>query len=106
MERTVGRHRLDVRYETDKRGVAFEDHVELTHLVALHTVRTLRIDLVPVHITVDAFYHRGRTFQIAKPVLGVRRAQRGNVLLDKGLEDAVDVRANGCAISRAVVLRS
>ena len=34
----------------------------------------------------------------------MRRAQCCGVLLNKGLEDAIDVRANGFAIGRAVVL--
>src|SRR5260370_13542826 len=71
---------------------------------ALHAVRVLRIDLVPLHVTVDTFDHRARTFQVAEPVLSVRRAQGSDVLFDKGLEDAVDVRANGFAISSAVAL--
>jgi len=50
------------------------------------------------------FDHLARAFQVAEPVLGVRRAQGGGVFLDEGLEDAVDMRANGFAISRAVVL--
>src|SRR6266851_194614 len=104
MERTVGRHRLDIGNEANKRRIGFEDHVELTHFVALHAVWTLRIDLVPLHVTVDAFDHRARTFQVTEPVLSVRRAQSSDVLFDKGLEDAVDVRANGFAISSAVFL--
>jgi hypothetical protein len=34
----------------------------------------------------------------------MRRAQGRDVFLDKCLEDAIDVRANGFAIGRAVVL--
>ena len=104
MERPVWSVRLDIRYEAHKGGIAFEDHVELAHLVALHAVRTLRIDVVPFHVTIDAFDHGARALQVAKPVLGVRRPQRRSILFDKGLEDAVDVRADSLAISRAVVL--
>src|ERR1700716_1492179 len=86
MRRRAGPIRLNVGDEADKRRIAFEDHVELTHLVTLHAVRTLRIALVPVHVTIDAFDHRARTFQIAEPVLRMSRAQRRHVLLDEGLE--------------------
>lgn len=44
------------------------------------------------------------SFQVAEPVFSVRRAQGRDVFADKGLGDAVDVRANRFAISRAVVL--
>src|SRR5205814_9058279 len=49
MKRTIRRIRINIGDDADKRRIAFEDHVELAHLVALHTVRALRIDLVPVH---------------------------------------------------------
>ena len=104
MVRSVGRDGLDVGDEADKRGIAFEDHIELAHLVALHAVRTLWIDLVPIHVTIDAFDHRARTFQIAEPVLCMCRAQGRGVFLDERLKDAVDVRANRLAICRAIVL--
>src|SRR3989442_4316400 len=85
MERPVWCVRLDIRYEAHKGGIAFEDHVKLAHLVALHPVWTLRIHLVPVHVAIDTFDHGARALQVAEPVLCVRRAQRRSILLDKGL---------------------
>ena len=104
MIRTVGRHRVNLGHEANESRVTFEDHVELAQLVTLHAVRTLGIDLVPVHVTVNPFNHGARTFQIAEPVRGMRRAQRRGILFDKGLKNAVDVCANRFAISRAIVL--
>src|SRR5438128_11065834 len=74
MRRSAGPIGFDVRDKADERGVAFEDHVELAELVALHAVRTLRIDLVPIHVAIDPFNHRARAFQITKPTLSMRRA--------------------------------
>src|SRR5258705_13674241 len=104
MRRRAGPIRLDVGYKTNERSVAFEDHVELSELVALHAVRAFRIDLVPIHVTFDTFNHRRRAFKIAEPILRVRRAQRRGVFVDEGLKDALDVGANRTAISGAVVL--
>src|SRR5438876_1516718 len=74
MQRRAWPIRFDVGDEADERGIAFEDHVELAELVAFHPVRALRIDLVPIHVAVDSFNHYARAFQIAKPVLSMRRA--------------------------------
>src|SRR5882724_9350790 len=86
---TVWRVRLDIRDEAYKSRIPFKDHVELAHLVAFHSVRTGRVDVDVVHITVDAMNHGARAFQVAQPVLVVRGAQCGGVFLDKGLENTV-----------------
>src|SRR5213080_3769918 len=93
MRRTVRSRRLDFRDKADECRVAFEDHVELAHTIALHAVRALRIDLVPIHVTIDALNHRRAsqiTFQIAKPILRMCRPQGRAVFLDERLKDAVD----------------
>src|SRR2546423_8128167 len=105
--RTVRRHGIDFRTEAHKRRIAFEDHVELAELVTLHAVRALRIDLVPVHITIDALNHRRApqiAFQIAKPILSVRSAQRRGIFVDERLKDAFDVRLDRRAIGGTIVL--
>ena len=98
---TVRTDALDVGDEADKGRIAFEDHVELAELVTLHAVRALRIELVPIHVTIDALNQRRApqiAFQIAKPILGVRCAQRRGIFVDEGLEDALDVSLDGRAI--------
>src|SRR5258705_4186474 len=102
MRRRAGPIGLDVSDKADERGVAFEDHVELSELVALHAVRAFRIDLVPIHVTFDTFNHRTRAFEIAEPIFRVRRAQRRGVFVDEGLKDALDVGANRTAISCSI----
>src|SRR5262252_2159549 len=74
MSRPSWRIRFDVRDKTDKSRIPLEDHVELAHLIALHPIRTLRVDIIPFHVTVEAFDHRARTFEIAEPILSVRCA--------------------------------
>src|SRR5437773_10496339 len=77
MVRTVRSYRIDFRHKADECRIAFEDHVELAELVTLHAVRALRIELVPIHITIDALDHRRASqiaFQIAKPILRMCRA--------------------------------
>src|SRR5216110_3117141 len=84
---TVRTYRVYFRHKADECRLAFEDHVELAELVTLHAVRALRIDLVPIHVTIDALDHRRASqiaFQIAKPILRMRRAQRRGVFFDKG----------------------
>lgn len=44
LERAIGCLRCDFGHEPDKRRVAFEDHVELAHLVAGHAVGAARAD--------------------------------------------------------------
>ena len=100
----AGPIRFDVRHEADKRCLAFEDHVKLAKLVALHAVRLFWILLVPIHVLADAFYHRASIPQIPQPVLSVSRPQSGVVFIDKSLKDAFDVGLDRGAISRAVVL--
>src|SRR5436190_3344440 len=102
MRRPAGPIRLDVGYKADECRVAFEDHVELSELVALHAIRAFRIDLVPIHVTFDTFNCRRRAFQIAEPISRVRRPQRRGVLVDERLKDALDVGANRTAISGAL----
>src|SRR4030095_923956 len=94
--------RLDVGYEANERSVAFEDHVELSKLVALHAVRAFRIDLVPIHVTFNTFKHRTRAIQIAEPIFRVRRPQRRGVFVDERLKDALYVCANRSAICCAL----
>src|SRR5258705_10352707 len=105
MRRPAGPIRLDVGYKADERSVAFEDQVELSELVALHAIRALRIDLVPIHVTFDTFNHLRRAFQIAEPIFRVRGAQRRTVFVDERLKDALDVGANRIAISSTIVLQ-
>src|SRR2546423_5971030 len=107
MVRTVRSYRCDFRHKADECRITFEDHVELAELVTLHAVRTLRIELVPIHVTVDALNHRRASqiaFQIAKPIFRMRRAQRRGILFDKGLKNTVDMSADRFAISRPIVL--
>src|SRR5258705_13985627 len=99
MRRRTGPVRLHVGYKTNERSVAFEDHVELSELVALHAIRAFRIDLVPIHVTFDTFNHPSRAFKIAEPIFRVRRAQRRSAFVDERLKDALDVGANRTAIS-------
>src|SRR5258705_10046431 len=98
MRRRAGPIRLDVGYKADERSVAFEDHVELPELVALHAVRAFRIDLVPIHVTFDTFNHRTRAFKIAEPIVRMRRAQRRGVFVNERLKDALDALRSACAI--------
>src|SRR5262249_59845336 len=51
--RPAGGVRLDVGSEAHECCVTLEDHVELAHLVALHTVWTAGFDIVVVHVSID-----------------------------------------------------
>src|SRR5512143_374077 len=97
--------RLDISDEADKSRIAFEDHVELTHAVAFHPIRALRVNIVIVHVLVDASDHGAGTFDITKPVLMVSGAQFGCVLIYEGLEDAINMSANRVAVGLAIILR-
>src|SRR5258708_37406492 len=104
MRRSTRPIRFDVGDETNERSIAFEDHVELPKLVALHTIRAFRVDLVPIHVTVDAFNRDARAFEVAEPVFSVRRTQRRGIFVDEGLNDALDVCFDRGAISGSIVL--
>src|SRR2546421_10297858 len=105
MKRTVRRIRINVRHEAEERGLPFEDHVELAKFVALHAVRTFRIDLVPIHVAANSFNHFARAFEIAKPILGMCRPQLRKVFVDESLKDAFDMRFDRGAIGCAIILR-
>src|SRR5258706_1278502 len=104
MRRSTRPIRFDVSDETNERSIPFEDHVELPKLVALHTVGAFRIELVPIQVAFDAFDGDARTFEVAEPVFGVRRAQGRGIFVDEGLKDAPNVCFDRGAISGAIVL--
>src|SRR6266481_8604395 len=104
MRRSTRPIRFDVGDETNERSIPFEDQVELPKLITLHPVGAFRIDLVPIQVAFDAFDGDARTFEVAEPVFGVRRAQRRGIFVDEGLKDALDVCFDRGAISGAIVL--
>src|SRR5262245_42759105 len=106
LEWTSRRVRINVGDKTNERCVAFEDHIELAKLVALHAVRLFWILLVPIHVLADPFNHLAALSKITKPVLSMSRAQRGVVFVDEGLKDAFDMCLDRRAISSAIVLSS
>src|SRR5215813_15511725 len=104
--RPAGGVRLDVGSEAHECCVTLEDHVELAHLVALHTVWTAGFDIVVVHVSIDALDHRSRSFQVSQPVLVMGGTELGDVFVDKSLEDTVDVSSNRVPVSLAIILLS
>src|SRR5215470_9681373 len=104
MWRCAGPIRLDVGDEADESSVAFEDHVKLSELVALHPVGAFRIDLIPIHVTFNTLNHRWRALKVAQPIVCVCRAQRSGVLINERLKDALDVGLNRSSIRSAIIL--
>src|SRR5262245_613902 len=62
------------------------------------------LDAVGPHISVTALDRNARAFQKSPPIVGMRRMNLVNVAVDKRLEDALYVSADGRRIGRPVFL--
>src|ERR1051326_5157168 len=89
----------DVGDEWDDRGIAVNNAVELGDLVRLHAIRTGPGRAVHrLHVAVDAADASLRAFQESAPFGCMSGTELGSIVVNKGLEDALDVGANGVAI--------
>src|SRR4030095_2601311 len=62
------------------------------------------LDAVGHHVFVNAFDRSARAFQKSAPIIRMRHMNLVNVAVDKRLEDALYVRADGRRVSRAIFL--
>src|SRR5215813_976083 len=62
------------------------------------------LDAVGPHILVNALDRNARAFQKSPPIVRMRRMNLVNVAVDKRLEDALYVRADGRRVGRPVFL--
>src|SRR5262245_58348420 len=62
------------------------------------------LDAVGPHIFVNALDRNAGTFQKSAPIIRMRRMNLVNVAVDKRLEDALYVRADGRRVGRPVFL--
>src|SRR5581483_6149720 len=77
---------------------------ELANLVARHPVRTVRIDVIVVHVFVNAPDRFARALQVSQPVLGMRGAKFGAIFVNERVEYPLNVSADCRAIIRPVFI--